>query len=147
MANITREQVEKINKRLHNNWTFDLWYFMMYSGEKTVCKKIALDDTHFIKASLYFNETYRNFKRDGLEITLHMARFADTGNGMASSSGLGLFRRIPYEKVRRSFADLEKLTEVINDAYIMNIYNSGNNEDKCLDDIILDKSGWHIHEV
>jgi hypothetical protein len=147
MPNITTAQVQKINKRLHNGWTFDLWHFMTHSGEKTVCKEIALDDTHFIKASLYFSETYKNFRRDGLEITLHMARFTDTGNGMASSSGLGLFRRIPYEKARRSFADLEKLTEVIDDAYIMGIYNSGNNADKCLDDIILDKSGWHIHEV
>lgn len=147
MANITREQVEKINKRLHNNWTFDLWYFMMHSGEKTVCKKIALDDTHFIKASLYFNETYRNFKRDGLEITLHMARFTDIGNGMASSSGLGLFRTIPYNKVRKSFADLQKLTAVIDDKYIIDIYNSGNNAERCVDDILLDKDGWHIHKI
>lgn len=147
MANITKEQVEKINQKLHNGWTFDLWHFMTHSGEKTVCKKIALDDTHFIEANLWFNETYKNFRRDGLEITLHISLFTGTLNGTASSSGLGLFRRIPYEKARRSFADLEKLTAVIDDAYIMGIYNSGNNADKCLDDIILDKTGWHIHEV
>lgn len=144
---ITKEQVEKINKRLHNGWTFNLWHFMTHSGEKTVCKKIALDDTHFIEANLWFNETYKNFRPDGLEITLHISLFTGTLNGTGSSSGLGLFRRIPYEKARRSFADLEKLTKVIDDAYIMGIYNSGNNADKCLDDIILDKSGWHIHEV
>lgn len=144
---ITKEQVEKINERLHNGWTFDLWHFMTHSGEKTVCKKIALDDTHFIEANLWFDETYKNFRRDGLEITLHISLFTGTLNGTASSSGLGLFRRIPYEKARRSFADLEKLTEIIDDAYIMGIYNSGNNADKCLDDIILDKSGWHIHKV
>ena len=56
-------------------------------------------------------------------------------------------RKTARQKARRSFADLEKLTAVIDDQYIMNIYNSGNNADKCLDDIILDKSGWHIHEV
>lgn len=147
MPNITTAQVQKINEKLHNGWTFDLRHFMTHGGEKTVCRKIVLDDMHFIEANLWFDEVYKNFRRDGLEITLHISLFTGTLNGTASSSGLGLFRRIPYEKARRSFSDLEKLTAVIDDQYIMNIYNSGNNADKCLDNILLDKSGWHIHEV
>ena len=147
MASITRAEVEKINGKLANGWKFDIHHFLMHSGEKTVCRTINLDDTHYIQASLWYSETYKNFRRDGLEITLHMARFTRTGNGMATSSGLGLFRRIPYEKSRKSFANLEKLTAVIDDKYIMDIYNTGDNAEKCLDNILLDKNGWHLHEV
>ena len=147
MANITKAEVEKINSKCKNNWKFDTYYFLLHSGEKTLSKQIDIDDTHFLKCNLYFSERYENFRKVGSEITLHIAYFTHTGGDFASSGGLGLFRTIPYEKPLRSFADLEKLTEVIDSKYILDIYNSGNNKERILDNILLDKSGWHLHEV
>lgn len=147
MPNITREQVEKINSKCVNDWKFDVRYFLLHSGEKHLSKRIELDDTHFLSCSLYFSERYDCFKKSGLEITFHISYFTHTGGDFASSSGLGLFRTIPYDKPRKSFADLEKLTTVIDDNYVLEIYNSGNNKERLLDNIILDKSGWKIHTV
>ena len=147
MANITREQVQKINEKMHNNWKFDLMHYLSNSGDKSATKRIELDEKHFIEAALWFSKKYENFRPVGLEITLNISYYTAVGNGLASSSGMGIFRKIPYTKARKSFADLQKLTAIIDDAYIMAIYNSGNNKEKCLDNILLDKSGWHIHEV
>lgn len=147
MANITKAEVEKINGKCKNDWKFDTYYFMLHSGEKMLSKKIDIDETHFLKCQLYFSERYERFRKVGLEITLHIGYFTHTGGDFASGSGLGLFRTIPYEKPRRSFADLEKLTKIINDQYILDIYNNGNNKEKLLDNILLDESGWHLHEV
>lgn len=146
MANITRAEVDKINGKLKNGWTFDTWHFMTHQGDKTVQRKIKVDDTHYIIAKLWFSETYKNFKKDGLEITLNISYWENKGEAL-TSWGLGLFRSIPYCKPRKSFADLEKLTAVIDDNYIMEIYNKGNNSEKCLDNILLDSNGWHLHEV
>lgn len=146
MAMLTKEQIQKYNEKMSNNWKFDLRHFYMHR-EKQPVKIIKLNDTEYIEAQLWFSEKYQNFRQVGLEITLHISKFTSCGNGMASSSGLGLFRRIPYNKARKSFADLQKLTAVIDDKYIMDIYNSGNNADRCADNILLDKDGWHVHEV
>lgn len=147
MANITKAEVEKINGKCKNDWKFDTYYFLLHSGEKTLSKKIDIDESHFLKCQLYFSDRYENFRKVGSEITLHISQFTHTGGDFASSSGLGLFRTIPYDKPRRSFADLEKLTEIIDEKYILDIYNSGNNKERLLDNILLDKSGWHLHEV
>lgn len=146
MANITTTQVQKYNKGMSNNWKFDIRLFLMHR-EKQPVKIIKLNDTEYIEAQLWFSEKYQNFRQVGLEINLHISKFTSLGNGMASSSGLGLFRTIPYSKTRKSFADLQKLTAIIDDKYIMDIYNSGDNAERCMDDILLDKDGWHIHEV
>lgn len=146
MAMLTKEQVQKYNNGMENGWKFDVRHFYM-RGEKQPVKVIKLNDTEYIEAQLWFSEKYQNFKQTGLEINLHISKFTSHGNGMASSSGLGLFRTIPYDKTRKSFADLQKLTKVIDDKYIMDIYNSGDNAERCADNILLDKDGWHIHEV
>lgn len=145
MANITTAQVQKYNKGMSNNWKFDLNYFLFHSGEKTACKHIQLDENNVISAQLWFSEKYTNFKRDGLEITLHIDKL--TKSGEFYCGGMGIFCSIPYSKSRKSFADLQKLTAVIDDKYIMDIYNSGNNAERCADNILLDKDGWHIHEI
>lgn len=144
---LTKEQVQKYNEKMENGWKFDVRHFYMHSGEKQPVKVIKLNDTEYIEAQLWFSEKYQNFKQVGLEISLNISKYTSLGNGMASSSGLGLFRRIPYNKARKSFADLQKLTAVIDDKYIMDIYNSGDNAERCADNILLDKDGWHIHEV
>lgn len=146
MANITTAQVQKYNEKMSNNWKFDLKHFLMHR-EKQPVKIIKLNDTEYIEAQLWFSEKVSELRQIGLEVTLHISKFTSHGNGMASSSGLGLFRTIPYSKARKSFADLQKLTAVIDDKYIIDIYNDKNNAERCADNILLDKDGWHIHEV
>lgn len=148
MAKITREQVEKINSTLSNGWQFDVKHFFMWNGEKTVEVIIPFDDDEnkVIKARLYFSERYRQFKRDGLEINLNISVWHNQGTAW-TSYGLGINRTIPYTGTRKKFADLAALTEIINNEYIMEIYNTGDNSKKCLDGIILDKNGWKLHTV
>lgn len=143
---MTKEDVIKINGKCANEWRFDAYYYAIHK-EKTLSKKVNLDEAHFLRCQLYFSEKYEQFRKVGLEITLHIGYFTHTGGDFASSSGLGLFRTIAYDKPRRSFADLEKLTAVIDDSYIMEIYNEGGNREKLLDEVLLDASGWHIHNV
>lgn len=143
MAN---EAIKKINDKCANNWKFDEYYYFIHK-EKTLTKKVDIDESHYLKCQLYFSEKHKNFRKVGLEITLHIGYFTYTGGDFASSSGLGLFRNIAYDKPRRSLADLEKLTSVIDDSYIMEIYNEGGNREKLLDGILLDKDGWHVHTV
>ena len=145
MAQITKEQVNKLNSKLANNWRFNLKSYLMHQGEKSIVKMIDIDDRHFIRASLYFDESYRTFEKK-IEINLNISLWTRAGD-MATSDGLGLFRTIPYNKPRKSYADLEKLSAVIDDAYIMDIYNSGNNAQKCIDNILIDKLGAHIYNV
>ena len=143
MATMTSEQAEKINARCSNDWKFDARRYIMHSGEKQLCKQIQLDDTHVIRAEIYFQDTYKNFKRDGLEIVLHVDKLTLCGDFY--HGGIGLFRSIPYSKNRRMFSDLEKLTAIIDDEYIMQMYSD--NAEKCANNILLDKDGWHLHEV
>ena len=145
MAQITKDQVNKLNSKLVNGWKFNLKSFLMHQGEKSIVKTIDIDERKFIKASLYFNERYNRYEK-AIEINLNISLWTRAGD-MATSEGLGLFRAIPYNKPRKSYADLEKLSAVIDDAYIMDIYSSGNNAQKCINNILIDKSGAHIYSV
>lgn len=145
MATITKDQVNKLNSKLVNGWKFNLKSFLLHQGEKSIVKTIDIDERKFIRASLYFDESYRTFEKK-IEINLNISLWTRAGD-MATSEGLGLFRTIPYNKPRKSYSDLEKLSAVIDDTYIMDIYNSGSNAQKCLSGIIVDKSGAHVHEV
>ena len=147
MANITLDQVGKINARCGNGWKFDCNFRIIPSGEKAVVKYIKLDENHFLKCHMYFSEVHRNFRRVGWNVTLHISKFTGSNGNFASSSGLGLFRDIPYSKERKQFSDIEKLTKEIDDEYIMEIYNDPENQRNICDDILLDKNGWHLHSV
>lgn len=146
MAKITNEAIKKINDKCANNWKFDVNYYFFHS-EKTLTKTIKLDDEHFLKCQLYFSEECKMFRRVGWNITLHISKFTGLDGVFATSSGLGLFRDIAYPKDRRSYADLEKLTAIIDDSYIMEIYNNPENQHRLDDGILLDEKGWHLHKV
>lgn len=143
---ITKAKVMEMNSRLGNDWKFDLRSYVFHGGEKSIRMEIPQDEAHYIEAHLYFSDKVECFRKVGLDITLHIAHYTKHGD-ISASYGLGLFRTIPYSKSRRSYADLEKLSHTITPEYIMEIYNTGSNAEKCLDNILLDKTGWHVHEV
>lgn len=146
MAMMTREAVEKINAKCKNGWKFDTKYHLFHN-EKTVCKNIELDDDHYLNCQLYFSEKRANYRKVGWKVVLHISKFHRQGGGISASYGMGLFRDIPYDKERKMFSDLEKLTAVIDDNYIMEICNNKENQNRLIDNILLDKNGWHLHKV
>lgn len=145
MARVTREQMEKLNKSMSNGWKLDTWAALVH-GDKEATKKIYLNEekTKYIKASLWFSEKYDRYEPT-IEITLHISEWSVDEIGTGHSYGMGLFRRLPYGKNKKMFADICKLTAEISDKYIMGIYNG--NENKASDPVILSGAGAHIYNV
>lgn len=81
MAKITREQITKINNMCSDEWMLDVDYYLFHN-EKTLIKRIRLDDEHYLEYRLEYN--YSN------QISLHISKFyhkpQDT---MASTSRYG----------------------------------------------------------
>ena len=66
MANITRAQLDKFNKALHNGFTLDLQHFIFHSGEKQAAKKVDLGEAGIgqeifgvVRQSILQNSTLR----------------------------------------------------------------------------------------
>ena len=68
MANITREQITKINNMCSNEWMLDVDYFLFHN-EKTLIKRIRLDDKHYLEYKLEYN--YSNHYTQQNSITSH----------------------------------------------------------------------------
>lgn len=114
MARITREQIQKINEKCSNQWELDVEYYIFHN-EKTLIKKIDLDNEHFLEFTLRFN-----FKN---QISLHISKFHHKQNDyFASSTGLGKSRLLDNtEYNRKSVNELIKFTKNLNDEELMTI--------------------------
>ena len=114
MAQITREQVQKINEKCSNEWGLDIQYFL-YHNEKTLIKKIDLDEEHYLEFRLYY--TYQN------KIQLHISKYHyQEGDYFATSQGLGKSRLLDNtEFTRKSVNELIKFTKSLNDEELMTI--------------------------
>lgn len=66
MANITQQQLQKINNMCSNEWMLDLQY-LIYHKEKTLIKRIRLDEEHYLEYRLGYNS--QNL------IYLHISKF------------------------------------------------------------------------
>lgn len=115
MANITKAQVEKMNKQLGQGFEFDLWYFITHN-EKTATMHKPINDNCNAALQLMWEE---EFTREGnyphytgmVYPIVHISKEFPK-NGMAVSYGLGKVVRIGTETYkRRSFkvlADISK---------------------------------------
>ena len=54
VPSIKREQIQKINNACGNDWELDTLYYMSY-GQKTLIKRIDLDEESYLQLELYYN--------------------------------------------------------------------------------------------
>ena len=110
MASISREQLQKINNQCFNDWELDLHYYLMY-GEKKLQKRIELDDTHYLRFTLYFN--YKNM------INLNWNKTKIEGN-FGVSEGLGKDKLLDNTQyTRKSVNKLIELTKILDDKTLL----------------------------
>lgn len=108
MARITKEQVTSINSKCSNGWVLDTFYFAGF-GEKTLIKRVQIDNQHFFEFKLRYNSDN--------QIELHISKyFQETEDKLAGTSGLGkniILEEIPLKRksVNNLIAITEKMTE------------------------------------
>jgi hypothetical protein len=114
MARITREQIQKINEKCSNHWELDDEYYIFHN-EKTLIKKIDLDNEHYLEFTLRYN--YKN------QISLHISKFFHKKDDyFATSNGLGKSKIIDNtEYTRKNVNNLIDFTKKLNDEELMTI--------------------------
>ena len=81
MQMMTKQQVQEINNKCKNNWEFDTTYYI-YHQEKTLIKRIIIDDESYLQFKLNYNS--KN------QIQLRISKFYTQKHiGTATSEGLG----------------------------------------------------------
>lgn len=118
---ITKEQLEKWNEGCKNDFKVDISY-LVYHSEKTLEKRIILDDETYLKCHLSFYNKYENYKSVGYYINANISKWKHQGD-FDNSYGLGINIKVSdkiYDK--KSFKELQKITENITDSIIIDIY-------------------------
>jgi len=117
MAKITREQITKINNMCSNEWMLDVDY-VLFHNEKTLIKRIRLDEEHFLEYRLSYN--YEN------KTSLHISKYYHKPNDtFASTSGMGKSKILDETPVKRK--DVNKLillTKELTDEKLLKINKS-----------------------
>lgn len=138
MATITKAQVEKCNKVLHNGFGLDLWHGLVH-GEKQATKKVELEDGKYLKATIGWYNVGDPWKRDvAYTPKLHLAIFTP-GNtpGVFTSSGMGVYIRLTEETfTRRNWNKLAEYTAEWTDEKLLQAMNEKQNKAK-LDDSFI----------
>ncbi len=81
MQMMTKQQVQEINNKCKNNWEFDTTYYI-YHQEKTLIKRIIIDDESYLQFKLNYNS--KN------QIQLRISKYYTQKHiGTATSEGLG----------------------------------------------------------
>lgn len=114
MAKIKQEQLQKINNMCSNEWIFDLQFFI-YHNEKTLIKRIRVDEEHYLEFTLRYN--YQN------QIVLHISKFyhkpEDT---FASTTGMGKSKILDETQAKRkNINDLIHLTKQLTNERLLEI--------------------------
>lgn len=114
MGKITREQILKINSKCNNAWRLDIEYYL-YHNEKTLVKRIEIDDEHYLEFALRYN--YKN------QISLHISKFYhEKGKYYATSNGLGKSKILDDTKAKRkNINNLIEYTKQLNDSELLEI--------------------------
>lgn len=129
MANITREQLNKINSGAKNGYTMDLQYFLFHN-EKTLEKYIDItgDDIHFLNITVDYTKY-----REGVTPTIRIAYNIKDRDFFTHSSGN--FRKTfvlgDLTESRKNIKTLQQITEYLTPEFeksIIAMYNSDDNK-------------------
>lgn len=108
MATITQEQITSVNSKCSNGWVLDTFYYAGF-GEKTLQKRVKIDNQHFFEFKLRYNSDN--------QVELHISKyFQETEDTLPVTSGLGkniILEEIPVKRksVNNLTAITEKMTE------------------------------------
>lgn len=116
MANLTGEQIKKLNVNLKNGFKFDCFAFWTHN-EKNCRKQIDLGEKRVLAVSLFWRNT-RDFK---VVPCLNLNIAEDRGAVMVSH-GLGFFYNMGDTVDRKNYKVLEALTATLDDARCLAIY-------------------------
>lgn len=114
MESMSKKQIQEINNKCSNNWKFDIPYFV-YHSEKTLIKKLKLDDIRYLEFRLYYNNEN--------QITLHICNYKYARDGQtAATEGLGKITTLDLKKhKRRIFNNLIAFTDKLTDDELLQI--------------------------
>jgi len=115
---MTKEKLIKLikdtNSKSMNGWEFDVNHFIMRScnsQEKQLILKQPIDETHFIKYTLWFSERYRNYESTKV-IQVNRSTWTQCED-YSTSSGLG--KTVTLESVEKfQLKRLIELTQSLN---------------------------------
>lgn len=111
---IKKEQILNINSRCKNDWELDVQYCLMH-GEKTLIKRIDLDEQNFLEFSLRYN--YNK------QVSLHISKFFHKPEeAFATTSGMGkskILNDIPV--ARKNTNKLIEYTKELTDEKLLEI--------------------------
>ena len=131
MAKITREQYNKWNAQAQNGFQFDLQHYLIW-GEKTLSKKIELQDGRMVEFRIVYHNEYEtktnehgcrwNVETGRYIPMLHITVWRPSHSGCYVSSGMGKYERIGEAQAAKKYNVLCKLSAEINtDEYMPEI--------------------------
>ena len=127
MANLTREQYEKMNKDNKNGFNIDMMALWARNVKNSV-KDIDIGNNQLLRVTLLYRDEY--IKTDGgynmptfKKIPCaHMSVYRDKNNGMMVSHGLGYWHNLGKAEERQAYKLLQKFTEELTDAKCLEIF-------------------------
>lgn len=117
VPSIKREQIQKIKNACGNDWELDTLYYMSY-GQKTLIKRIDLDEESYLQFELYYNS--RN------QISIRISKYnIDKATGYGVSHGQGKYKiLVETQAKRKSINSLIELTHELDNNKLMEIKQS-----------------------
>lgn len=117
MPSIKREQIQKINNECSNDWELDTFYYLSH-GEKTLIKRIDLDEEYY----LHFRLDYNSYNQINLRIDKYKI---DKATGYGVSHGQGKYKILDETKAKRkNINKLIELTHELDNNKLMEIKQS-----------------------
>ncbi len=114
MASIAKVQTLKINNACSNDWKLDTFYYLSHS-EKTLIKRIDLDEGSYLQFRLEYNS--RN------QINIRISKYnIDKGTGLGVSHGQGKSKiLVETQAKRKNINNLIELTHELDNNKLMEI--------------------------
>ena len=114
MPSIKKEQILKINNACSNDWELDTFYYLSY-GEKTLIKRIELNEESYLHFKLEYNSSNQ------IEIRIDKYNI-DKATGFGVSQGQGKHKiLVETQSKRKNINSLIELTHELDHNKLMEI--------------------------